>query len=44
MDKIADYTKPSVTLVILESRNHIVGDIERGVKIYERGGVDFMER
>lgn len=36
--------KIAVTLPTLESRNHIVGDIERGVKIYSRGGVEFEER
>ena len=35
--------KIAVTLATLESHNHIVGDIERGVKIYHRGGVEFME-
>ena len=33
----------AVTLATLQSHNHIVGDIERGVKIYERGGVQFTE-
>jgi len=33
----------SVTLATLESHNHIIGDIERGVKLYERGGIDLME-
>jgi len=36
--------KPCVLLATLESRNHIVGDIERGIKIYERGGVDVTEQ
>lgn len=36
--------QPKVTLTTLESHNHIIGDIERGVKIYQRGGVEFMER
>ena len=36
--------KINVTLATLESHNHIVGDIERGVKIYEHGGIDLMER
>lgn len=35
--------KIAVTLPTLESRNHLVGDIERGVKIYSRGGVEFEE-
>jgi predicted thioesterase len=33
----------AVSLATLESHNHIVGDIERGVNIYERGGVEFVE-
>jgi predicted thioesterase len=37
-------SKIAVTMATLESHNHIVGDIERGVKIYERGGVDFTEQ
>ena len=37
-------SKISITLPSLESCNHIVGDIERGVKIYNRGGVQFDER
>jgi hypothetical protein len=36
--------KIAVTMATLESHNHIMGDIERGVKIYERGSVDFMEQ
>jgi predicted thioesterase len=36
--------KIAVTMATLESHNHIVGDIERGVKIYERGGIDFAEQ
>jgi predicted thioesterase len=36
--------KISVTMPTLESHNHIVGDIERGVKIYKGGEVEFMER
>jgi len=35
--------KIAVNMATLESHNHIVGDIERGVKIYHRGGVEFME-
>lgn len=35
--------KIAVTLATLESHNHIVGDVERGVKIYERDGVQFAE-
>jgi len=34
----------AVTLTTLESHNHIVGDIERGVKVYKSGGVEFEER
>jgi predicted thioesterase len=37
-------SKLAITLVTLESHNHIIGDIARGVKIYERGGVGFIER
>jgi predicted thioesterase len=33
----------AVTLTTLESHNHIVGDIEKGVKIFNRGGVGFNE-
>ncbi|MCL2134748.1 MAG: thioesterase family protein [Candidatus Bathyarchaeota archaeon] len=33
----------AVTLVTLESHNHVVGDIERGVKIYNDGGVEFQK-
>jgi predicted thioesterase len=36
--------KIAVMMATLESHNHIVGDIERGVKIYERGSVDFTEQ
>lgn len=36
--------KIAVTLNTLESRNHIIGDIPRGVKIYEGGGVEFKEQ
>lgn len=35
--------KIALTLATLESHNHIIGDIERGVKLYERGGVEFAE-
>ena len=35
--------KIAVTLATLESHNHIVGDIERGIKLYERGDVEFTE-
>ena len=31
-------------MVTLESHNHIVGDIERGVRVFESGGVEFDER
>jgi len=34
-------TKIAVTLTTLRSHNHIVGDIERGVKVYNGGGVEF---
>jgi predicted thioesterase len=30
-------------MATLESHNHIIGDIERGLKLYERGCVEFME-
>jgi len=30
-------------LFALESHNHIVGDIERGVKLFERGGIEHMK-
>ncbi|MCL2152457.1 MAG: UPF0158 family protein [Oscillospiraceae bacterium] len=33
----------SVTLLTLESHNHYVGDIERGVKIFNSGKVESME-
>ena len=36
--------KINITLATLESHNHIVGDIKRGMKIYERGGVDLVEQ
>lgn len=36
--------KICVTLATLESHNHIIGDIERGVKVYNQGGVEFDER
>ena len=48
--EIADYetvakaAKVAVTMATLESHNHIVGDIERGVKLYNGGGVEFKER
>ena len=34
--------KIEVTLPTLTSHNHIVDDIERGVKVYNSGGVEFM--
>jgi len=34
----------SITMATLESHNHIVGDIERGVKVYKHGGVEFEEQ
>jgi fluoroacetyl-CoA thioesterase len=36
--------KPAITLVTLESCNHFVGDIERGVKLYQQGGIEYQER
>jgi uncharacterized Zn finger protein len=36
--------KTAVTLATLARHNHIIGDIERGVKIFERGGIEFDER
>ena len=36
--------KYNVTIPTLESHNHIIGDIERGIKTYNRGGVEFEER
>ena len=33
----------AVTMATLESHNHIVGDIERGVKVYNGGNVEVME-
>lgn len=36
--------KFAVTMATLESHNHIVGDIERGVKTYNRGGVEFEKQ
>jgi len=37
-------SKINVTMATLENHNHIVGDIERGVKVYNDGGVKFEER
>lgn len=37
-------TKIAVTLPTLESHNHIVGDIERGVKFFNGGNIEFEER
>ena len=34
----------AVSMATLESHNHIVGDIERGVKVYNSSGVEFEER
>ena len=31
----------AVTMVTLKSHNHIIGDIERGVKVYNGGGVEW---
>ena len=36
--------KYNVTIPTLESHNHIIGDIERGVNTYNKGGVEFEER
>jgi predicted thioesterase len=36
--------KIAVSMSTLESHNHLVGDIERGVKVYNRGGIEFEER
>jgi predicted thioesterase len=36
--------KIAVTMAALESHNHITGDIERGLRSYNRGGVKFDER
>lgn len=35
--------KISIALTTLERHNHIVGDIQRGIKLYEQGGVTFTE-
>jgi len=35
--------KIAVTMATLESHNHIVGDIERGEKVYKSGGIQFEE-
>ena len=36
-------SKLAITMVTLKSHNHIVGDIERGVKVYNQGGVEWTE-
>ena len=36
-----ELNKFSVTIPTLESHNHIIGDIERGIKTYHRGGISF---
>ena len=36
--------KIAVSMATLESHNHIVGDIERGVKVFKSGKVEFEER
>jgi len=36
--------KYNVTIPTLESHNHITGDIERGVKTYNKNGIEFEER
>jgi len=33
----------AVTLRRLEERNHVVGDIPRGIKLYEQDGIEFTE-
>lgn len=33
--------KISITLAALERHKHIIGDIEHGIKLFERGGVEF---
>jgi len=35
--------KLAVTMATLESHNHFVGDIERGEKIYMKGGLEILE-
>jgi hypothetical protein len=35
--------KYAVSVSTLERHNHIIGDIARGVKVYENGGIEFME-
>ena len=37
-------SKLAITMATLESHNHIIGDIERGVKVYGQGGVEWEER
>jgi len=37
-------SKLAVTLPTLQSHNHIVGDIERGVKVFNGGGIEFEKR
>lgn len=32
----------SISLATLEHHNHIVGDIARGIKLFERGGVEYI--
>ena len=36
--------KICITLATLESHNHIIDDIERGIKVYNQGSVEFEER
>jgi len=36
--------KFSVTLDTLQSHDHIAGDIERGVEIFEKGNIEFKEQ
>ena len=41
---MSDKPKIAVSLATLESHDHIIGDIERGVKIYKQGGIEFVEQ
>lgn len=40
---MSDKPKIAVLLATLESHNHIIGDVERGVKIYEKGGYELHQ-
>jgi len=35
--------KIAVSMATLESHNHIIGDIERGVKVYKAGGIEITD-